>query len=407
MAEGPLTSDDGETLAWLSRAGLEGMAPEALLAAFCERLRGGGIALTRAQIGTAVVHPAIRGFSLTWWAGRGIADSHSFGHDQQAAPEWHRSPGAYMFANGINPISARLDGGDRAEPWFDLYDELSAAGLTGYHAELFPFGWSSSADRETQIPELGVITSWSTDRPGGFGGELARLRALLPVFALAVKGGVLTSMSETLMTTYLGRDAGRRVLHGDIHRGDTRVLRAAILLADLRGFTALTDRLSSETIVAMLDAYLAAICEPVQRRGGQVLKFLGDGLLAVFDDSDGNRADSALAAAREALARVDEINRRRAAAGEDYMVLDVALHAGEVAYGNVGGPDRLDFTVIGPAVNEAARMEAICGDLGRPLLVSAALAAELSDRSGLDDLGLHRLRGLERPRQLFGARADG
>lgn len=406
MSEEALNDADLEILDWLGRTGLQDESLATLVDGFCERLCAAGLPLKRVQIGTAIVHPAMRGFAVTWWAGRGLAEGQSFGHDQAPAPEWYRSPGAYMFENQLMEMTAQLDGNQKPSPWFPLYDDLREQGLTGYYTAVFPFGWSSTADRETRIPELGVMSSWSTDRPGGFGGELARLRRLLPLFALALKGRVLADMADSLMTTYLGEDAGRRVLHGEIHRGDTHAIRAAILLADLRGFTALADRMDTGKLVALLNEYLDAICAPVRTHGGQVLKFLGDGLLAVFGDDTGNRADAALHAARESLARVEAINRERQAEGLDVMPLDIALHAGEVAYGNVGGRDRLEFTVIGPAVNEAARMEAMCGDLGRHLLMSADLAAELPDRAGLADLGEHRLRGLERPRRLYGLDAD-
>lgn len=406
MVEGALRSADMDVLDRLGRSGLDGMPLDDLVSGFCERARDGGVPLARVQVGTAIVHPLTRGYSRTWWHGRGIAETESFGHDQQPAAAWYRSPGAYMFTNDVRSVGMRLDRNERGEPWFPLYDDLIEAGLTEYYTEVFPFGWASMADRETEIPELGVITSWSADRPGGFGDDLVRLKAMLPLFALAVKSKVMNDMSETLMTTYLGRDAGERVLHGDIHRGDTRILRAAILLADLRGFTALTERLSSETMVAMLNDYLEAICEPVQQRGGQVLKFLGDGLLAVFDDAEGDRAEAALQAAREALSRVAEINRSREGEGQASMALDIALHAGEVAYGNVGARDRLDFTVIGPAVNEAARMEAMCGTLGRHLLLSAEFAGELADAGRLNDLGEHTLKGVSRPRRLYGWSVD-
>jgi adenylate cyclase len=358
------------------------------------------------QIGTGLVHPGMRGYGVTWWRGRGLVGGEEFRHGDVASPQWHDSPIAYMIQNDVQTFTARLDGAAPPERWFPIYDDLRAEGITEYHAEMFPFGWDSSADHETHVRELGLVSSWSTRSPGGFGDALPLLRGLLPPFALALKARAFTDMAEALMDTYVGRDAGRRILHGDIHRGDTTVMRAAILLADLRGFTSLSDRVPSADMVQLLNRYMETICAAVHARHGEVLKFLGDGLLAVFPDAREGFADDAMQAALSARADVQRLNRELEAAGDDWMPLDIALHLGEVSYGNIGAPDRLDFTVIGPAVNEASRMEGACAATGRDLLISAALADALRDSSGIEAVGDIALKGLDRPRRLYGITAD-
>ena len=170
-------------------------------------------------------------------------------------------------------------------------------------------------------------------------------------------------MAGTVLETYLGRDAGHRVLRGEIARGSAESIRAVIWFADLRGFTKLTDTLPREQVTATLDDYLEAMAAPVQARGGQVLKFMGDGLLATFDLTGHDEAAvcaEALAAASELRASFPSFNEARAVEGKPVMDFGLALHLGEVLYGNIGASDRLDFTVIGPAVNEASRIQALC-----------------------------------------------
>jgi adenylate cyclase len=195
---------------------------------------------------------------------------------------------------------------------------------------------------------------------------------------------------------------GRRILGGQVRQGTAQQLSAAIMIADLRGFTGVADRTPAERLVAGLNEHLGAVVEAVERHSGQVLKFLGDGLLAVFSlaarPAEAACAD-ALAAAQEALAANAAVNARRATTGEPPLALDIALHLGDVMYGNVGSVRRLDFTVIGPAVNEASRIEALCEPLGCHLLTSAAFA-RACPRS-LRSQGRHALRGVARPQELF------
>ncbi len=209
-----------------------------------------------------------------------------------------------------------------------------------------------------------------------------------------------------MSSTYLGPAAAARVLSGETRRGQSTVVPAAILLVDLRGFTALADRDDEGRalkVVGWLDEHFDALGEPVRRHGGEILKFLGDGFLAVFSMADRcappARPAPALAAAREALARNDELNAARRRRGLPVLAADIVLHFGPVVYGNVGTDRRLDFTVIGRAVNEASRIERLCDALDRPLLISDAFAGRCA--APLTEIGAFELRGIERAQRVW------
>lgn len=397
MTLSPLTTDDLDTLRWLCMTGLADQTMDAMVMGFCERVLAAGVPLVRLHVSMDVVHPQMRALGVTWVRGRGLNDIEGFAHAREPSPEWVRSPGAWMLEHNVLAHAADLSSNTPPEPYFELYNDLKALGATEYRAQLYPFGWTSTANQALEVGELGAMISCSSDAAGGFGATWARLEALCTILALAVKTRAFRDMAETLMVTYLGPDAGRRVLHGDVHRGAAHSIPAAILLADLRGFTALADSFPTSELMPLLDSYMEAICAPVEAHGGQVLKFLGDGVLAVFDGP----AAAALEAARDARAAVAAINAERAAAGRPWMPLDVALHRGDVVYGNVGAANRMEFTVIGPAVNEAARMEAKCGELGVDILISDDFVAALDDRHGIRTLGEHSLKGVTRRRTLF------
>ncbi len=254
--------------------------------------------------------------------------------------------------------------------------------------------------------KTGMASSWTTDRPGGFtDDEIAVFERLLPRLALTAKTRLIREIAENVLDTYVGPEAGRRIMGGDIRRGALDVIRAVIVYADLRGFTAMSDSVPGDRLAPMLDRYFEAMVPPIARRGGQVLKFLGDGLLATFN-LDGRERDSicsdALQSAYEMIADVAEANGARRTAGLPTMDLDIALHLGDVFYGNVGAADRLDFTVIGPAVNEASRIETLCEPLGHNVLVSETFAgAAVACAGRLIPVGTHQLRGVCHSQALY------
>jgi adenylate cyclase len=252
---------------------------------------------------------------------------------------------------------------------------------------------------------IGLIASWLTAQSGGFREEqLALIEGTFDTFALAIRARLINDMATTITETYLGRDAGRRVLNGALDRGQATTIRSVILYADLSGFTALSEKLPGADMVALLDRYFDAIVQPVLDRGGEVLKFMGDGVLAVFkiDHHADEACGRAMEAVLEANWRVAELNRIREADGAPIMRADMVLHLGEVLYGNVGAKGRLDFTVIGKAVNEASRIEAECGRLGHNILLTQAFAeSAFCCAQVLLPLGRRRLRDIPNPVELY------
>ena len=256
------------------------------------------------------------------------------------------------------------------------------------------------------------FAAFAVDRPGGFTDrELARLDALVPVLALRFETAMQRQLLDNLLSLYLGRDAARRVASGSVHRGDGKVMRAALLSCDMRGFTRLTDRAPAGEVIALLDAYLDAVTLAVHGAGGEVLKFMGDGLLAIFAADEGtglgtagrDACHRALDAAHAATAAIEVIEPVPAAFGQGGLRVCFALNYGDVVYGNIGSTERLDFTVIGPAVNEIARIESLCKVLERPLLASSAFAEALEAPGLLRSLGRHMLRGRLEPTEIFAA----
>ena len=288
---------------------------------------------------------------------------------------------------------ARLD--------FPILVEFRDQGATDYLARITPFGDDGIIDGRT-----GIVCSWTSDRPAGFSDvEIAILDRLQPRLALTVKTVLGLEITRNVVDAYVGPKTGRRILRGEIRRGATETIHAVIFYADLRGFTALSDRVARDELVPMLDQYLECIVQPVVDHGGEVLKFMGGGLLVTFD-LDATGEDSicriALDSAVTALRLTRELNTVRAAAGKPTTGLDVALHLGDVLYGNVGGRDRLDFTVIGPAVNEASRIEGLCDQVGRRLLISDSFASAATQCTGqLVSVGKFQLRGLAREQEIF------
>jgi len=249
-----------------------------------------------------------------------------------------------------------------------------------------------------------ILSSWATDIPDGFPEPaLAALRRLVPFLALAVKSASLGRIAETLVETYLGRDAGRRVLSGRISRGVAEKIGAVLWFSDLRGYTKITDTAPPEQIIPLLNDYADAVISAIHEEGGEVLKLIGDGTLAIFQAADRDRAcRCALAAAAVARNRIAALNLTRAAESLPVTDLYLGLHVGEVFYGNVGSKDRLDFTVVGPAVNEASRIAAMCRSVDQDMLLSSAFAAAAgSDRKRLISVGRYALRGVGRPQELF------
>lgn len=395
---------------WLVEAGLGNLPLEELIDGFARRLNQSGVAAARLFVGMNTLHPLVRAHSVIWDRATGPATHFEFQHAQADAPILVQSPFVAMLREGVD--ERRLDLALPAvEGEVPLFAELREAGMTDWLGRIFPFGELGFQVQELTLPNasgrhLGLACSISTDRPGGFAAsDIGTLATVLPLFALAVKATTLRTISQGLLAAYLGTDPAARVFSGTLQRGELQGVEAVLFYADLRGFTEFADRLPPNELIGLLDDCFDCMVRPVMRRGGEVLKFLGDGLLAVFSTELRRRDETcalALTAASEALDLMDLLAEERRKAGQATPGLDIALHVGKVLYGNVGTDARLDFTVIGPAVNEAARIEVLCKELGHNLLVSQAFAAAAeSSRDHLVSLGRHRLRGVREETELF------
>jgi adenylate cyclase len=251
-----------------------------------------------------------------------------------------------------------------------------------------------------------MAISLTTRRPEGFAErDIAAFESLLPAFAALIELIETRRTARLLLDTYVGPDAGSQVLAGDIQRGQGHAIEAVVWFSDIRGFSQLSNTLPSSEVIELLNAYFDVMAEPIKARGGEILKFLGDGLLAIFPvetisaQTCRNAGAGALAAAEAALVGLDALNTTRRAVGQAEIQTGIALHIGEMMYGNVGSADRLDFTVIGAAVNLVVRLEGLTRGLEPPIVCSAPLA-ELCGRP-LRSLGLHELKGFAEPQEAF------
>ena len=398
-----------ELSAWLTQAGLAGAPETDIFSAFCDRCVAAGIPLGRAHMAIDTLHPVHEGRLFRWGYGPNESPVHEYGRtslerldasgsvslDVQAAEVWRRSPFNNLLQTSASLLRRRLNTDSKDE--FSMLPDWFAAGMTDYVAIITRFA------AEGVIGEMdAVYSSWGTRAPDGFNnGQIATLEHIVPYLGLAIKSVSLVRMTRTLMETYLGRDAGQRVLSGRIVRGVAERIDAVVWFSDLRGFTRITDT-TPEQMIPLLNDYSDVIVSAIHEHGGDVLKLIGDGILAIFTaESRMQACNAALAAAIAARKGVAELKERRAA--EDKPVTDVylGLHVGEVFYGNVGSRERLDFTVLGPAVNETSRIAAMCRSIDQPVLMSAAFANVGDIKRRLVSVGRYALRGVAHPQELF------
>jgi len=383
--------------AWITEAGLAGQSESAILAGFCDRLVARGLPLARALVLIDTLHPVYEGRAFRWTRAQKETTLTEYGRTDDDLNRWLHSPFYRLEQSGELLLRRRLT--LETEGDFSIFPELRAGGITDYLA------LANRLDGEDSIGGMDcVYSSWATDAARGFDeSDVAQLIQLMPFLALAVKSASLARIAGTLVETYLGRDPGRRVLQGRIRRGVAERIEAVLWFSDLRGYTRISDTASPEEIIPLLNHYADAIISAIHEKGGDVLKLMGDGTLAIFTSEDRGRAcDAALTAALAARRGVAATNDRRTAKGLPVAEVYLALHIGDVFYGNIGSKERLDFTVIGPAVNEVSRIAAMCRSVDQPLLVSSAFAAAMGEpRSRLVSVGRYALRGIGRPQELF------
>ena len=375
---------------WLLDGGRRIERDVELFGALCWRILGSGVALARASLHIGTLHPQLLGFGFRWSRDLRTIEEFTVAHGVRETEDYRSSPIRSVVEDG-HVVRLRADD-PATRQRYPLLSSLHAAGITEYVA--LPL---------TMMVNRHQVVSWATDRAGGFAeDDRALLRRIVPALASVVEARAMRRIAGHLLDTYLGREAGPRVLAGQIHRGQGDRIQAIVMASDLRGFTRFSDLLPGEEVIALLDEYFERVAEPVRAEGGEVLKFIGDGVLSIFPvDGRGpaEAAGAALRAATAAMRALDELNGGRPRNGRQMLRAGFGLHIGEVMFGNVGAPDRLDFTVIGRAVNLAFRLESLTKRLGRPLLASRAFAAAAPER--FVSLGLQPVRGLPDPEELF------
>ena len=398
-----------ELSAWVTQAGLAGTAETDIVNGFCERCVAAGLPLGRVHLFIDTLHPVHEGRLYRWGHSANEAALLEYGRtnpaalaasgadpkDIEAAERWKLSPFYRMLQTGDGMMRRRLT--SEGEHEFSVLAEMRSFGMTDYLAIINRFA------ADGIIGEMDcVYSSWATRQPGGFADwHIAVLQRLTPFLALAIKSVALARMTGTLMETYLGRDAGQRVLSGRIVRGIAERIEAVIWFSDLRGFTRITDT-APKQVIPLLNDYHDVIVSAIHEQGGDVLKLIGDGVLAIFAAQDRQSAcNAALAAASQARKGLAVLKDRRTIHNLPVTDMYLGLHIGEMFYGNVGSRERLDFTVIGPAVNEASRIAAMCRSVDQPLLVSAAFANVGDIRKRLVSVGRYALRGVAAPQELF------
>lgn len=363
----------------------------AVIGGFSQRLAAEGFPLHRLFVTIRTLHPQVYATGYQWRRGGNLPIEVPREHGITEQEVYLRSP-IKMIHDGAPEVRRRI--ADPATPLdFPILADLRSEGVTDYL--VLPLRFSMN--------RINAITV-ATDRQGGFSeADIARIKGLVPLLALVLEAKETQRLASTLLAVYLGRDAGRRVLSGLIRRGDGVTIAAALWYCDLRNFTAATESLPRDEIISLLNDYFACMVEAVHRHDGEVLKFIGDAMLAIFpivDDLDRDRAcHTALAAAEDALAKFRHLNEGRRREGRKTLEVGIALHMGAVTYGNIGAPDRLDFTVIGSAVNLVTRLERRCAELEQPLMASAEFASPCGSK--LVSIGHHHLRGISRPQELF------
>src|SRR5229473_2320177 len=386
---------------WLVSQGLTGLPENDLLRGFCERCRADGLDLSRGLVFIDTLHPIFEGRGFRWNDSEtNESDTFEYGStiEGHAAQNWRRSTFFHMLENGHDEL--RIDLADCASLDFSLIDELAAKGHRHFLAFVHRFGEAGT------IGEMDCVYSyWLTRRAEGFSEQgLSALRDLVPVLGLAIKSAAQVDIARTLGRVYLGRDASEQVLRGRIARGVTERIKTVLWFSDLRGSTAISESIGPDEIIPFLNDYAQASIDAIHDAGGEVLKLIGDGVLAMFTDEDVTSAKrAALRAEHRFRSNMASLNARRSGDGRPITTAYVGLHVGEVFYGNIGSEDRLDFTVVGPAVNEVSRIASMCGSVDREFLTSSDFWSGLNatGRGYLVSTGRFALRGIGRAQELY------
>ncbi|QND54637.1 adenylate/guanylate cyclase domain-containing protein (plasmid) [Phyllobacterium sp. 628] len=386
---------------WLDAQGLAGASETELLNGFCVRCCSLGVKLERASAFVDTLHPIYEGRAFLWRQREEVEKpviEYGSSYQGASAENWQRTTFFHMLQSGEDSLRRRI--GEMDEPGFMHLENLKAEGLTDYLAIINRFSTQGS------IGEMDCFYSqWSTSHADGFNdAEIATLKRLTRGLAIAIKCASLARIVRTLAEVYLGKDAGERVLAGRINRGAADRIEAVLWYSDLRDYTRISDAAGPDAIIPMLNDYADAVISSIQTAGGDVLKLIGDGILAIFTDGGSQKACIAALQAEAMLRqRLVILNEKRAAEKQPVTHVYLGVHVGEVFFGNIGSDTRLDFTVVGPAVNEVSRIASMCRSVDQDILISDRFAAYLPEelRARLVCVGRFALRGVGRAQELF------
>lgn len=391
----PPTIDHAPTQAdgvvdWLTHGTRDERFIDNIFAEMCIRLQQAGIPLKRSTLHVLIHHPQWLGARFMWSDGMREAELARVDYDVRERSEYIGSP-ANEMQDGATEVRENLEREPSLGRKHALYDEMRAKGLTDYVA--WPL-YHTLGKRH--------LITFATDRPGGFDdAHVAALKSVLPVLALVSEIRIKNRLARTLLETYVGSHAGELILAGATRRGTGTTVRAAIMICDLRDFTKISDNWPRDDVIDLLNDYFDAMSEPIAKHGGEILKFIGDGLLAIFPLSQPNACANLLHAVTEARQAMAALNARNSATSRAPLNYGIGVHVGDVMYGNIGSMSRLDFTVIGPAVNMASRLETLTKQVGKPVLLSRDFAELVAHEFELERVGQYEVRGFSDPIELF------
>jgi adenylate cyclase len=386
----PVAAHSDDVVRWLTNDTRDERFIDNIFAELCIRLQGAGIPVKRASLHILIHHPQWLGARMMWADGMREAEIDLVDYDVMGRSEYIGSP-ANEIQGGATEVRENLERDPQLGRKHSIYDELRAKGLTDYVA--WPL-YHTLGKRH--------IVTFATDQRGGFAEtQVASLRKLLPILALVSEIRVKNRLARTLLETYVGSHAGELILAGATRRGTGTTVRAAIMICDLRDFTKISDNWPRDDVIDLLNGYFDAMSEPIARHGGEILKFIGDGLLAIFPLSQPKACANLLHAVAEARQAMIALNEKNSETGRAPLNYGIGVHVGDVMYGNIGSRTRLDFTVIGPAVNMASRLEALTKQLGKTVLLSRAFAESVESDFDLERVGEYPVRGFNDPIELF------
>ena len=381
---------DLDVVYWLANETRDERFIDNIFAELCIRLQRAGFPVKRASLHFLIHHPQWLGARMMWADGMHEAEIARVDYDVWGRSEYIDSP-ANEIHDGATEVRENLERDPSLGRKHAVYDEMRAKGLTDYVA--WPL-YHTLGKRH--------FVTFATDRPGGFDdAHIAGLSNLLPVLALVSEIRIKNRLARTLLETYVWSHASELILAGATRRGSGTTVRAAIMVCDLRDFTRISDNWPRDEVIDLLNGYFDAMSEPIAQNDGEILKFIGDGLLAIFPLSQPSACANLLRAVAEARQAMTALNEKIGQAGYAPLNYGIGIHVGDVMYGNIGSRTRLDFTVIGPAVNMASRLETLTKQLGKTVLLSRAFADFVKSDFDFERVGEYPVRGFNDPIELF------